>query len=111
MFSSFFLKAHVFFLDETVGGRHGYASGSGIYRPLLKVDDNYQTSCCIVSESEADMETGQFYNVMIELLLWKQAENYLGVKLQDRLKKGKQIHIYEVDRIVAVGVVEEVIVK
>lgn len=107
--SRFFLKAHVYFLNTEVGGRSGPAYSG--YRPLLRVDDNYLTSVRMMTEAEAEMKPGHFYDITIELPLWKGAEEYLGISLKDRLKKGTQIQLSEGSGIIAIGLVEDIMIE
>lgn len=109
MLSRFFLKAHVYFLSTEVGGRSGPAYSG--YRPLLRVDDNYLTSVRMMTEAKTEMKPGHFYDVTIELPLWEGAEEYLGISLKDRLKKGIQIQLSEGSRIIAIGLIDEVMIE
>jgi GTPases - translation elongation factors len=104
MCSKFKFIARVYFLENRVGGREKYASSG--YRPNLRVDENHLTSCIVVPLGNiSKMEPGEYYDVEIELPLWKEIEHHYQIILNDVFKRDKQIQLSEGSRMIAIGIV------
>lgn len=106
MFSRFEIQSYIFFLNKSVGGRHNFASGLGNYQPIIRIADDYLTSTIVRCKTTERMETENYYDVKIELPIWREVEDYLNISLKERFKTGAQVHLHEGTRIVAIGMVK-----
>jgi hypothetical protein len=110
MSSKSYLKASIKFFDSSLDGG-GLAKIARSYRPLLKLNDEYLTSCFFekIGDGFGTMKLDTSYEVLISLHMRKQMEEFIGKLIHEILPVGRDLEIVTADRTVAKGKVEGIL--
>jgi hypothetical protein len=110
MSSKCYLRASITFLDTSLAGA-SVAEVARSYRPLLKLNDGNSTSCIFarIGDGLGTLTLDTPYEVLIDLRLHRQIEQFYGMPIHEILPIGKDLEIVTTDRVVARGRAEEIL--